>query len=76
MYSGAEGNGYAYEAAYAIREWAVECSVVSTLVSYIDPANKKSCKLAEKLGAVIDTGAARPDVADLVYRHPLDEMRS
>ena len=47
---------------------------MSTLVSYIDPANKKSCKLAENLGAVIDTEAARPDVGDLVYRHPLDEL--
>ena len=74
LYSGAEGNGYAYEAAHAIREWAIECNVVSTLVSYIDPANKKSCKLAENLGAVIDAGAERPDAGDLVYRHPLDEL--
>ncbi|MCP4820480.1 MAG: GNAT family N-acetyltransferase, partial [Shimia sp.] len=37
--------------------------------SYIDPPNAPSIRLAEKLGAVRDDTAARPDPNDLVYRH-------
>ena len=71
LYPEAEGYGYAYEAAFALREWAVELEKVATLVSYISPENHRSRRLAEKLGAVIDVDAARLDKADLVYRHPI-----
>ena len=74
LYPEAEGKGYAYEAAFALRKWAVERGVVSTLVSYIDQQNSRSCKLAERLGAVLDDDAKRPDPSDLVYRHPVHEL--
>lgn len=70
VYPEAEGKGYAYEAARALRDWAFTKRRLETLVSYIDPRNGRSRKLAERLGAVLDTAAPRQDPDDLVYRHP------
>ncbi len=69
LYPEAEGQGYAYEAATRLRDWAAQEKRLSTLVSYIDPENRRSCTLAERLGAILDEEAARPDPTDLVYRH-------
>lgn len=65
----AEGRGVACEAAAALRDWARFDRGLATLVSYIDPDNLRSRKLAERLGAVLDEQAAKPDPTDLVYRH-------
>ncbi|MBO6507830.1 MAG: GNAT family N-acetyltransferase [Roseibium sp.] len=69
LYEGAEGRGYALEAARAMRAWALGERGLKTLVSYIDPDNEKSRLLAERLGAVPDPDAPRPASDDLVYRH-------
>lgn len=69
-YEHAEGKGYAYEAAVALRDWAFRVRRLQTLVSYIDPGNIRSCKLAERLDAKLDAQAMRTDPVDLVYRHP------
>ncbi len=45
------GNGYATEAALAVREWAYGDRGVGRLVSLITPANVRSQRLAERLGA-------------------------
>ena len=68
LYPGAEGHGYAFEAAQALRQWAQDAGL-ATLVSYVDEQNTRSRGLAEKLGAVLDADAPRPDPTDLVYRH-------
>ncbi len=69
LYPAAEGHGFAAEAACALRHWSqTECRL-PTLVSYVDPGNVRSCRLAERLGAVLDGDASRPDPTDLVYRH-------
>jgi len=65
----AEGRGFASEAASALLDWARRVKRFKTLVSYVDPKNERSCRLAERLGATLDEQAARPDPADLVYRH-------
>ena len=65
----AEGRGIAFEAATAARDWAFTERKVPTLVSYIDGDNLRSIALAERLGAVRDDGADRPDPEDIVYRH-------
>lgn len=70
LYDGFEGQGYAFEAATAARDWAYRHCGLATLVSYIDPANARSIALAERLGAVPDASAQRPEPSDLVYRHP------
>jgi len=55
-----EGHGYATEAARAMADWALGPRGLETLVSYIDPANTASARLAERLGARRDGGAATP----------------
>lgn len=65
----AEGLGYALEAASALRDWAKDVRQLATLVSYIDPENLRSRRLAERLGATLDGEAPRPNPTDLVYRH-------
>jgi RimJ/RimL family protein N-acetyltransferase len=69
LYPRAEGQGVAFEAASALRDWGKEVRQLATLVSYVDPENSRSARLAERLGARLDMVAARPDPADLVYRH-------
>lgn len=65
----AEGRGIAFEAATAARAWTWHHLAVSSLVSYIDPGNARSIRLAERLGARPDPDAPRQDPGDLVYRH-------
>ncbi len=69
---GAEGNGYAFEAATAARRHAFDSLGWDTAVSYIRTGNARSIALAERLGATLDDTAAKPDgIADcLIYRHP------
>jgi RimJ/RimL family protein N-acetyltransferase len=45
------GHGYATEAARAAREWAYAERGIEHLVSLIAPDNKRSMRVAEKLGA-------------------------
>lgn len=67
----AEGKGIAHEAALAVRAWAYGPRGLKTLVSYIDPDNARSIRLAERLGATRDDSAPCPDgEMCLVYRHP------
>ncbi len=71
--AGAEGKGFAHEAATAARNFAYDILGWDTAVSYIDPLNDRSIALAERLGARRDDGAAHPgDKPCLVYRHPRD----
>lgn len=65
----AEGRGYAFEAASALLDWAKAVKRLNTLVSYVDPQNERSRRLAERLGATLDGNAPRPDPTDLVFRH-------
>jgi RimJ/RimL family protein N-acetyltransferase len=69
LYPDAEGQGFAYEAAVALRGWAQNARRLETLVSYVDFRNARSIRLAERLGAALDANARRPDPTDLVYRH-------
>lgn len=45
------GNGYATEAAAAIRDWAYESRSITRLVSLISPDNVRSQRVAQRLGA-------------------------
>ena len=69
VYSHAEGKGYAYEAACALRDWAFKVRQFESLVSYITLENQRSIRLAERMGAVLDRDAQRPEPGVLVYRH-------
>ncbi len=76
----AEGHGYAAEAALAVRAWAAEAHGLTGLVSYINPGNARSIRLAERLGALRDDAAPLPGGwtrdTTLVYRHPGAEARA
>lgn len=66
-----EGRGFAREAALAARAFAYGPLGMPTLVSYIAPANARSIRLAERLGAALDPAAPHPEGDPcLVYRHP------
>ncbi len=69
LHAGAEGRGYAHEAAAALRDWVWATQGRTTLVSYIDPDNARSIRLAQRLGAVPDAAAPKQDAGDLVFRH-------
>lgn len=69
LYDGHEGQGYAAEAATALRDWAIAEGGIMGLVSYIDPPNRASIAVAERMGAVLDADAPRQDETDLVYCH-------
>ena len=70
VYPAAQGQGYAYEAATALRDWAYNVRGLETLVSHVDPDNHRSRRLAERLGAELEADADRPGPDVLVYRHP------
>jgi RimJ/RimL family protein N-acetyltransferase len=73
----AEGQGLAFEAASAARDFAFRDLGWTTAVSYIDHGNDRSVALAERLGASLDPDAPVPTKDDgpkvMVYRHPAPE---
>lgn len=70
LIEGAEGQGYATEAARAARDFAFDRLGFSTLVSYVAHGNDVSARVAERLGATRDVDAeARLDNDIRVYRH-------
>lgn len=64
------GKGYALEATHAVRRHFYEVQGWEGAVSYIDPKNLDSIRLAERLGCTRDPEAATIDGSDAVYRHP------
>ena len=66
-----EGQGLAYEAAAAARDWFFATSGYRTAVSYTDPENHRSHRLCQRLGAVVDPNAPHPygDEPTLTWRH-------
>lgn len=64
------GQGYALEATHAVRGFYYTKCGWEGAVSYIDPKNLDSIRLAERLGAKKDPEAPSIDGSDAVYRHP------
>lgn len=69
LIASAEGQGIAFEAATAMRDWVLRDKKLPTLVSYIAQENTRSIRLAERMGASLDENALKQDPDDLVYRH-------
>jgi len=59
------GNGYATEAALAVRNHAFETLRLTRLISLIDPQNVRSIRVAEKLGMQFEQDVTLPG-----YTHP------
>ena len=65
-----EGKGFASEAATAVLDHAFNRLGWKTAVSYVAPDNKRSIEMTERLGALLDLDAAKPEgLTCLVYRH-------
>jgi RimJ/RimL family protein N-acetyltransferase len=65
------GNGYATEAAQAVRDWARRERGVGRLISLINPANVRSQRVAERLGAVpAETVTLFDSSPAVVWVHP------
>ncbi|MGR3660244.1 MAG: GNAT family N-acetyltransferase [Paracoccaceae bacterium] len=70
LFEGHEANGYAVEAAAAMRDFGFNTAELPTIVSYIDPENAASVKIAKKLYGKLDRDAEAPsDEPTLVYRY-------
>lgn len=76
MTEAGEGRGLAAEAARAVRDWAARELHLTGLVSYVDPGNARSARLAERLGAARDATAEAAFGEPIhVYRHTAPETR-
>ena len=64
------GKGYASEAAARVRNYGYREKGIARLVSYIDPGNSASLRVAEKLGARLDGEFLLHGKAHQVYLHP------
>lgn len=73
IWPGKAGNGYALEATHAVRAYLYDTQGWESAVSYIDPKNLDSIRLAERLGCVKDHDAPTIDGNDAVWRHPSPE---
>ncbi|WP_146346195.1 GNAT family N-acetyltransferase [Falsiphaeobacter marinintestinus] len=70
VYEQAEGKGIAFEAVQAVRAYGAEKRGLDGVISYIDPANTRSVKLAERLGATFERTGEVVGKPCHVYRHP------
>ncbi|WP_299548721.1 GNAT family N-acetyltransferase [uncultured Tateyamaria sp.] len=70
----AEGMGIGFEAAQAALTHAFDTLGWSTLVSYIDPANARSIKLAQRLGGLPDGEITEDGETTLIYRYVREVM--
>ena len=70
IWPGVEARGIALEATARARDYLYNQQGWDGAVTYLDPKNLSSIKLAERLGAVKDKQAVSIDSHDVVYRHP------
>ena len=72
LFEGAEGKGFATEAAREVKTWAIEALGLGRLYSYINVANTRSQAVAKRLGAVSDRTRAPHEPEAEVWVHPLN----
>lgn len=70
LFEGAEGKGYATEAARAVRTWAHKAHGFQHLVSYIDRDNLRSQRVAHRLDAKTDGTRAAHEPEAEIWVHP------
>ncbi len=71
LFEGAEGKGFATEAALAVKKWASEDLGLGTLSSYIDCKNTRSQAVAKRLGAITDGTRAPHEPEAEVWVHSM-----
>jgi RimJ/RimL family protein N-acetyltransferase len=71
LFEGAEGKGYASEAARVAKEWGRTKLGLKTLYSFIDVGNLRSQAVAKRLGAATDGTRARHEPDAEMWIHPM-----
>ena len=69
LFPGCEGMGYASEAATLARDWSYREKGIGPLMSLVQPENRPSRALAERLGAYVARESTWLGKPRLVYRH-------
>jgi RimJ/RimL family protein N-acetyltransferase len=72
LFEGAEGKGFATEAAMAVKKWACEELGLGTLYSYIARENMRSQAVAKRLRAVKDGTRAAHEPEAEVWVHSME----
>lgn len=70
LFDGWEGKGYAYEASLAARRHSHDVLGYPPLMSFVEPANLRSARLALRLGATVERTADLDGMTVQVFRHP------
>ncbi|MEM6986200.1 MAG: GNAT family N-acetyltransferase [Pseudomonadota bacterium] len=71
VFANAEGQGIAYEAVVAARQYAYETLGWTTAISLIGEDNARSIALAKRLGCTREPDFVHPDIGPLgCWRHP------
>ncbi|ABD53670.1 GNAT family N-acetyltransferase [Jannaschia sp. CCS1] len=71
LFEGAEGKGYAFEAARLARDYAYQTLDWETAVSFVAPDNTRSLALAQKLGCGPDGTFTHEVFGTMhIWRHP------
>ena len=73
IYDGYEGKGYAYQACRAARRHAAEHLGMNSIMSYINPSNTRSLRLAERLGCWHERDVELLGQPCQLWRHPTEE---
>ena len=71
LFEGAEGHGFATEAARAVKTWARQDLGLDTLCSYIHRTNTRSQAVARRLGATTDGTRAVHEPEAEIWVHPM-----
>ena len=61
------GRGYATEAALALRDWGIAERGLTRLISLIRPENKRSIRVAEKIGERFERDVVVRDLPAMLY---------
>ena len=72
LFEGAEGKGFATEAAMAVKKWACKDLGLKRVYSYIDRENTRSQAVAKRLGATTDGTQAPHEPQAEAWVHTMD----
>ena len=70
IYDGFEGKSIAYRACLMAREYSAKHFGLDRVMSYIDPQNQRSMRLATRLGAVFEKDVEVRGTPAQMWRHP------